>query len=138
MRTAHVAVLDDGVDPRGVGVEALVGLVARFGGGAGVDHGIARAEAVAVRVEAVVGGEGEVAVVGRPEELGAVQAVAVGFLNVDAVLGGAAGQQIAGDEAVGAIDAQDDVLGVGERARLRAGALVVLAAVEDHVLGLDA
>ena len=129
-----------------VGIERGVGLRARLRGGARVDDRVTRAESVAVAHQAVVGGERELPVVGVPEELRAVEQVAVDLLGVDPELAAAAGQQVLGDEAVGAVGPQDDVLRVavvrvvatGVPTRLRAGEArvrVALAGVEDHVLG---
>ena len=61
----------------------------------------------------------EVAVVGAPEELHAVEQDAVDFLVVEGVLPRTAYEEVASDEAVGAVDSQDDVLGIA--ARLRPG-----------------
>ena len=94
-------------------------LRAGLGSGARVDDRVAGAEALAVLDEVVVGGEGEVAVVGAPEELHPVEQDAVDLLVVEAVLPRAAHEEVAPDEAVGAVDAQDDVLGVAAGLRRR-------------------
>ena len=118
-RAVQVAVLDDGVRARRVGVE--VGrLRAGLGRGARVDGGVAGAEALAVLDHVVVGGEAQVAVVGRPEELDLVEQDAVDLLVVEAVLPRPAQEEVAPDEAVGAVHAQDDVLGVAAGLRRRA------------------
>ena len=67
----------------------------------------------------MVGGEAQVAVVGVPEELHPVEQDAVGLLGVEAVLLRAAHQEVAADEAVGAVGAQDDVLGEARVVRRR-------------------
>jgi hypothetical protein len=67
----------------------------------------------------VVRGEGQVAVVGRPEHLHGVDAVAVGLLDVDAVLERTAGGQVVHDEAVGAVRPDHHVLVELLRPRVR-------------------
>ena len=93
-----------------LGVEALLAELARLRRGARVDDRVARAEAVAVLHHVVIGGEAQVAVVGVPEELHAVEQDAVGLLGVEAVLARAAHEEVAADEPVRAVRAQDDVL----------------------------
>ena len=78
------------------------------------------------------------AVVGAPEELHPVEQDAVDLLVVEGVLLRAAREEVAPDEAIGAVDAQNDVLGVAAGLRRRPRALIVGARVEDHVLGLRA
>ena len=133
----QVALPDDGVGPRRVRIE--VGrLGAGLGSGARVHDRVACAEPLAVLDEVVIGGEGEVAVVGAPEELHAVEQDAVDLLVVEGVLLRPAHEEVAPDEAVGAVHTQDDVLGVAAGLRRRPRALIVGARVEDHVLGLRA
>jgi hypothetical protein len=62
-----------------------------------------------------------VPVVGVPVELRPVEQDAVGFLGVEAELETAAHQEVAADEAVGAIHSQHHVLGVTGRLGLGAG-----------------
>ena len=107
----EVALLDGGVETL-LRIERLVAELARLGRGAGVDDRVAGAESVAVLDHAVVGGEGEVAVVGVPEELHLVEQDAVRLLGVEAVLLRTAEQDVLHDEAVSAVAANDDVLGV--------------------------
>ena len=79
------------------------------------------------------------AVVGAPEELHPVEQDAVNLLVVEPCAPQRnAIEEVAPDEAIGPVDAQNDVLGVAAGLRGRPRAFVVGASVEDHVLGLGA
>ena len=118
-RPVQVAVLDRRVVAL-LRVEVLVPELARLRRGARVDDRVAGAISVAVLDQVVVGREAQVAVVGVPEELHAIEQDAVGLLGVEAVLLGAAHQEVAADEAVGAVGSQHDVLA-------EAGVVLILA-----------
>jgi hypothetical protein len=84
----------------------------------------------------VVQGEHEPAVLLVVEELDALHAVAVGLVDVDAVLGRVRKAHVADDEPVGAVGADAHLLQrLGRPAQLRVG---VLGQVDDRVLRLGA
>ena len=123
----QVAVPDDGVGTRRVRIEVRP-LRPRLGSRAGIHHRVAGAEPVAVLDDVVVRGEGEVAVVGAPEELHAVEQDPVDLLVVERVLLRTAHEEIASDEAIGAVHSHHDVLGVAAGLRRRASRFIAVPA----------